>query len=92
MGYSTQKLSKCLDVHVNEKIKYFVTSIIWQYVYKDMANFLSKQNILLIKIKQRDLVSDSKIVSDLIAYLKLLRITECSVHDRGSTAPSVLVG
>ena len=33
-----------------------------------------------MKIKQRDLLSDSKNVSDLIAYLRLLRITECSVH------------
>ena len=46
----------------------------------------------MIKIKQRDLLSDSKNVSDLIAYLRLLRITECSVHYRGSTGPSVLAG
>ena len=31
-------------------------------------------------MKQRDLLSDSKNVSDLIAYLGLLRTTECSVH------------
>ena len=36
-----------------------------------MANFLSKSTILSIKIKQRDLLSDSKNVSDLIAYLRL---------------------
>ena len=48
--------------------------------------------ILSIKIKQRDLLSDSKNVSDLIAYLRLLRITECSVHYRGLTAPPVLAG
>ena len=36
--------------------------------------------ILSIKIKQQDLLSDSKNVFDLIAYLRLLRITECSVH------------
>ena len=43
-----------------------------------------------MKIKQRDLLSDSKNDSDLIAHLRLLRITECSVHYRGSTARSVL--
>ena len=36
-----------------------------------MANFLSKYIILSIKIKQGDLLSDSKNVSDLIAYLRL---------------------
>ena len=36
--------------------------------------------------------SDSENVSDLIAYLRLLRTTECSVHHKGSTAPSVLAG
>ena len=40
-----------------------------------MANFFSKSTILLIKIKQRDLLSDSKNVSNLIAYLELLRTT-----------------
>ena len=57
-----------------------------------MANFLSKYTVLAIKIKQRDLFSDSKNVSDLIAYSGLLRTIECSVHYRGSTAPSVLAG
>ena len=57
-----------------------------------MANFFSKSTILSIKIKQRDLLSDSKNVSNLIAYSELLRTTECSVHYRGSTAPSVLAG
>ena len=37
--------------------------------------------------EQRDLLSDSKNVSDLIAYLRLLRTIECSIHYRGSTAP-----
>ena len=40
-----------------------------------------------MKIKQRDFLSDSKNVSDLIAYLGLLRTTECSIHYRGLTAP-----
>ena len=41
----------------------------------------------MLKIEQQDLLSDSKNVSDIIAYLGLLRITECSVHNRGLTAP-----
>ena len=41
-----------------------------------MANFLLKSAILSIKIKQQDLLSDSKHVSALNAYLRLLRITE----------------
>ena len=42
-----------------------------------------------MKIKQRDLLllSDSRNVSDLIAYLGTFQKMECSVHYRGSTAP-----
>ena len=48
-------------------------------------------NTNVFNIKQRDLLSDTRNVSDFIAYLRLLRITECSVHYRG-TAPSVMAG
>ena len=34
-------------------------------------------------IKQQDLLSDKKNLSDLIAYLGLLRTSKCSVHVQG---------
>ena len=52
-----------------------------------MANCFQNKTILSTKINQRDSLSDSKNVSDLIAYLGLARTTECSVHYRGLTAP-----
>ena len=52
-----------------------------------MTNFFPKKTILSIKIKQRDILSDSKNFSDLIAYLGLSRTTKCFVHCGGLTAP-----
>ena len=42
--------------------------------------------------KPRDLLSDRKNVSDLIAYLGLLRTTECSVHYTGRQLHTKLAG
>ena len=69
-----------------------VISIIWTIQIQRHGKLLVKINYSFDKIKQRDLLLDGKSVSDLIAYLRLLRTTECSVHYRGTTAPSVLAG
>ena len=51
------------------------------------GKLLVKINYSFDKDQQQVLLSDRKNVSDLIAYLVILRTTECSVHYRGSTAP-----
>ena len=67
MGYSTQKLSKCLDVHVSEN-QHYLENTSTKTCHTSYQSTYSFDKDLE---KERDLLSDSKIVSDLIACLRL---------------------